>query len=75
MEPCMPRLTCDFESTALLRAAFTPGGDDDSTGTLDITFTSGKTFTFENVPQKVFEELRDAPSPGSYYHSSIKGAY
>ena len=70
----MPRLTCDFQSAALSRAAWTPHGEGDD-GTLDITFTSGRTFTYEGVPQRVFEELRDAPSPGSFYHSNIKDRY
>lgn len=70
----MPRLTCQFESTALRSAAFSYG-DDPEQGTLDITFTSGATFTYENVPQRLFEELRDAPSPGRFYHSNIKDRY
>ena len=70
----MPRLTATFDSTALRSAAFTPSPDGD-TGTLDITFTSGRTFSYENVPQRVFEALRAAPSPGSYFHQNIKGAY
>lgn len=63
------RLTCDFQSAALRSASYDPDG-----GTLDITFTSGRTFTYEGVPAEVFYALRDAPSPGQYYHQEIKNA-
>ena len=66
----MPRLSCTFQSTALSSASYDPDSE-----TLDITFTSGRSFTYEGVSQKVFEELRDAPSPGSYFHSEIKDAF
>lgn len=66
----MPRLTCDFQSTALSRASYDPESQ-----TLDITFTSGRSFTYESVPERVFEELRDAPSPGSFYHNNIRDRY
>lgn len=64
------RLTCDFQSTALRSASYDPDG-----GTLDITFTSGRTFTYEGVPADVFYGLRDASSPGSYFHAQIKNNY
>lgn len=70
----MPRYTAEFTSTALSRASFTIR-DDDPDGTLDITFASGRTFTYENVPVSVWEGLRDAQSPGSYFHANIKDAY
>lgn len=66
----MPRLTCDFQSTALSRASYDPESQ-----TLDITFTSGRSFTYEAVPERVFAELRDAPSPGSFYHNNIRDRY
>lgn len=43
--------------------------------TMDVTFTGGQTYTHSNVPQKVFEDLRDSGSPGQYYHRNIKGRY
>lgn len=73
----MSRLTTDFPGSSALRSASfeideTSGAD---RGTLDIQFTSGRSYTYENVPQRVFEELRDAGSPGQYFHSSIKDRY
>ena len=70
----MPRFTAEFTSTALSRGSFLIA-DGDDTGSLDITFASGRSFTYENVPMSVWEGLRDAPSPGSYFHANIKDAY
>lgn len=64
------RLTCQFQSAALSSASYDPDG-----GALDITFTSGRTFTYEGVPYDVFEQLRDSISPGSYFHANIKSQY
>jgi len=43
--------------------------------TLTVTTNSGQDYTHENVPQDIFEGLRDADSPGAYYHANIKGKY
>ena len=66
----MPRVHVQLSSTALRSCAY-----DGETQALDVTFASGRVFTYEGVPQDVFEGLRDAPSPGSYYHANIKDAY
>lgn len=42
---------------------------------LDITFKSGQTYTYENVPPEIAQGLQDATSPGSYYHAQIKNVY
>lgn len=66
----MARQHVMLQSTALASAEY-----DDETQTLDVTFRNGRSYTFENVPETVFEGLRHAPSPGSYFTSNIKGAY
>lgn len=66
----MPRTTTVLTSTSLRSASY-----DDDTRILDITFASGRTYTYENVPEKVFEELCNAPSAGRYFNDSIKGVY
>ena len=66
----MATITFDLASTFLSRATF-----DDETGDLDVSTNSGKTYTFRNVPQSVVEGLRDAPSPGTYFHDHLKGRY
>lgn len=45
------------------------------TGTLTVQFVNGRSYTHENVPEGVLEELIAAPSAGRYYNSNIKGVY
>lgn len=59
-----------LKSTALKSGTY-----DDELQQLEITFASGESYTFDNVPSDVAEGLRDAGSPGSYYHANIKGRY
>jgi KTSC domain len=66
----MTILSAQFQSAALSFAEY-----DTDSEQLEITFTSGKSYTFERVPQNIFEALRDAGSPGSYFHQNIKGRY
>lgn len=60
----------ELASTALSSASY-----DDETQDLEITFVSGASYTFPNVPLGVFEGLRDARSPGAYYNQRIKGIF
>jgi hypothetical protein len=71
----MPRMVANLNSTALVRAEFEQDETSADRGRLDIEFTSGQSYSFENVPQRVFEELRDARSPGTYYHQHIRDRY
>lgn len=57
-------------STAVTGATYDP-----DTQALDVTFSSGQTYTFEGVPQDVADAFEAAPSPGSFYHSQLKGRY
>jgi hypothetical protein len=66
----MPRYSTQFSSTALNAAEY-----DTERETLDITFANGRRYTYEGVPEHIWEGLRDAGSPGSYYASHIKGWY
>jgi hypothetical protein len=59
----------------LSSSAISSAGYDDETQTLDVSFTSGQTYTFQNVPSEIFDGLISAPSPGRYYHQQIKGNY
>lgn len=43
---------------------------------LDITFLSGRTYRYFNVPQDVHQELLNAPSHGKYFYAYIRnGGY
>ena len=49
---------------------------DPSSNTLEISFKSGSTYQFYDVPQHVVDALLGAPSKGSYFNEAIKnGGY
>ncbi len=48
---------------------------DDEARELDITFTSGKTYRYYNVPLEIYAELLDAGSKGKFFNDNIKGAF
>jgi hypothetical protein len=48
---------------------------DEKDSTLDITFTSGKTYRYMGVPIDVYVDLLDADSKGQYFNSRIKNAF
>lgn len=62
-------------SSAISAASWDDEGSPDGNGTLEITFTSGRSFTFRGVPESVFDGLLSADSAGGYYNSAIKGVY
>ena len=66
----MARYSAQFQSTALSSADY-----DTDAQTLDILFVSGKRYTYENVPESVWEGLVSASSAGTYFHSRIKDRY
>ncbi len=48
---------------------------DEKAGELDITFTSGKTYRYRNVPLATYVDLLDAASKGEYFNDNIKDAF
>lgn len=50
-------------------------GYDFNSSTLRIEFKSNRTYDYSNVPENVFNELRDAPSVGSYHARNVKNLY
>ncbi len=48
---------------------------DPDTEELTITFTNGRSYAHQGVPEQVYQDLLSAPSAGSYYSSRIKGVY
>lgn len=50
-------------------------GYDEDSSTLQVEFKNGGTYQYFDVPERVFEELRDASSVGGYLASNIKGVY
>lgn len=50
-------------------------GYDEGTQTLRVRFLSGSEYDYKNVPVMEFEQLKNAPSVGSYLNRNIKGNY
>ena len=48
---------------------------DELTHRLQITFTSGKTYTYYGVPRSVYERFLQAPSKGIFFNDYIKDQY
>jgi hypothetical protein len=44
-------------------------------GTLEIEFVSGNVYQYFDVPKRVYEELMDAPSIGSFFNERIRGHF
>ena len=41
-------------------------------GTLTITWSSGKSTDFHNIPEQEYHSFVSAPSAGKYFHGTIK---
>lgn len=50
-------------------------GYEENSQTLQVEFKNGSTYQYFDVPERVFNELRDAGSIGAYLSSNIKGVY
>jgi len=50
-------------------------GYEGDSSTLQVEFTNGATYQYFDVPENVFEGLRDADSVGGYLAAVIKGSY
>lgn len=48
---------------------------DDENKILTVTFVRGKSYQYADVPRPVYEDLKDAESPGRYFQSYVKNVY
>ena len=48
---------------------------DPASATLRIIFVTGMIYDYLNVPEKIYEALRNATSKGRYLNQNIKGHY
>lgn len=48
---------------------------DSASQVLQIRFTSGRTYAYQQVPQDIADGLGQANSPGQYFNSNIKGMF
>lgn len=67
----MPLLHNSFAGSSALSS----GTYDTDSSTLTLVFTSGRDYTFENVPEHVWNGLCAARSAGAYFAEQIKGRY
>lgn len=67
------RQTDPLTSTAISSVTWDP--DEDNPQTIEVTFTSGRSYTHAAVPLTVVQGLVNAPSAGRYYAQQIKGKY
>ena len=56
-----------IQSSMLSSAAY-----DDENKEMTVTFTGGKTYTYEDVPKSIYDELVNAKSAGKYFNSIKK---
>jgi len=48
---------------------------DDDACELDITFTSGKTYRYREVPLEIYDGLLEAESKGEFFNGNIKNVF
>lgn len=60
----------ETESSNIARFAY-----DDTSHVLKVEFKNGGIYNYFDVPQQVFEGMRNAPSTGQYLAQQIKGTY
>lgn len=66
----MPAYRQSFASEAIASGEY-----DTETEQLVLNFTSGRSYTYENVPEHVWDGLITARSQGSYFNTQIKNRY
>jgi len=58
------------ESSMMLRVEY-----DEDTSELDITFKSGKTYRYREVPPDIYSDLLEAESKGEFFNEMIRDAF
>lgn len=48
---------------------------DAATSAMLLTFASGSTYRYKNVPEEVFKEFSNADSKGKFFGASIRNVY
>jgi hypothetical protein len=62
-------------SSPLRSSALASAQYDDQLEELTLTFTSGRSYTYEDVPEDIYEQLLQSPSPGTFYAFWIRDQY
>lgn len=69
-EDDMPTEHKVFQSSMLEKGSY-----NSDTQTLEVTFASGVSWVAQDVPPSVWAGLKQASSPGRYYHREVKPYY
>lgn len=64
-----------MDMNPLQSSSLTAYGYDEETQTLAITFVSGQTYNFRDVPKEKADGFAEAKSAGSYFRHEIRGHY
>jgi KTSC domain-containing protein len=62
-------------SSLLRSSALSSAEYDDELESLTLTFTNGRSYTFDGVPQDIYDRLLTDPSPGRFYLTYIKDQF
>lgn len=60
----------NLNSSSLQSASY-----DTDSRVLTIVFNGGRPYTYDDVPEGVYDRLVTSASPGSFFHSNIKNVY
>ena len=44
-------------------------------GTLEVEFTTGQVWQYQNVPESMFKEMMNASSSGQYFQANIRNQF
>lgn len=50
-------------------------GYDPMTQTLEVEFHGGRIYQYYGVPERMFEEIKQAPSAGRFFYAYIRNGY
>ena len=50
-------------------------GFDENTSVLYIRFNNGQLYSYDDVPESVYNDLQSAPSIGRYFYQNIRDLY
>lgn len=64
-----------IEMESVVSSNISAVGWDQDSHTLQVEFSSGDVWQYDNVSREVYENLRDAGSVGGYFASAIKNRY
>ena len=65
----------DIEMTQVVSSNVAAIGYDHDENVLVVEFHGGATYRYQNVPENVYEGMKEAESIGKFLNSQVKGVY